>query len=266
MAELTPQFAVGPKQYLGITAAVDAGQRAEVEELLAGVADGAERVLTRAVNKVGTAARTRIARQVAQQVNVKISELRERNITLQKANYRLLEARIHISGRRIPLMKFAARQTRKGVSYAIRRGGRLMMLGAFLATMTSGHRGVFARRYAEGRIERLRGRLEKLQGRRKTRMSLREAAEGTTRRARTITALAERIRQAEADERSADRRVARLPIQEAYGPSVVEVVRGLPEMASGELERGINQDLAGEVNTQLGLVLGRRVSLAEAAG
>ena len=147
---------------IGITDA----KLAEVNAMLDGVKNGSQQVISRAINKVGTAARTQIVRRIVQEVNLKAGEVRDRNVSLSKANYSRLEAMIRISGRRIPLLRWGARQTAKGVSYAIRRGaGRTTALGSFMqgrrgkdVVMPSGHRGVFART-GKGRlpIAELRG-------------------------------------------------------------------------------------------------------------
>ena len=52
-------------------------------------------------------------------------------------------ATVRVRGRRTPLIDFSARQTRVGVSVRIR--ARKVVKGAFIATMPSGHRGVFRR-------------------------------------------------------------------------------------------------------------------------
>jgi hypothetical protein len=124
----------------------DEGRVAELQRDLADIPHGIERVLTRAVNKVAVAARTRVLRMVTEEINVRQSDIRQRNIKLRKASFDQLYAAISITGRRIPLRKFGARQTRRGVSYAIRRGGRTEMRHAFLAEMKTGHRGVFRRK------------------------------------------------------------------------------------------------------------------------
>ena len=124
---------------------------AEVTAMLDDVKNGSQQVISRAINKVATAARTQIVRRIVQEVNLKAGEVRDRNVSLTKANYSRLEAMIRVSGRRIPLLRWGARQTAKGVSYAIHRGQRTLAPGLFMEShgtpivMPSGHRGVFAR-------------------------------------------------------------------------------------------------------------------------
>ncbi len=117
------------------------------EALLDGVKNGVPRVIVRSVNKVGVSARRRVVDGIRQTVAIKAKDLRHRYVTLRKANYRRMYATIHISGGRIPLIRWGARQLKRGVSYRINRsGGRKKISGAFIATMDSGHQGVYKRR------------------------------------------------------------------------------------------------------------------------
>ena len=220
----------------GFTIEVDEARLREINALLEGVPHGTERVLTRAINQVGVAARTRVVRRVAATVNLKPTELKRRNVTLRKANYRDLSALLRISGRRVPLSRWGARQTRRGVSYAIRRGGRQKVAGAFIprqaggaAGLSSGHVGAFVRKLG-GQAPAPRGR--------------RGSAESTMAAADAAGAVG--------------RRVGRLPIVELYGPSVPAVVEGLPDMARAEMETRMADHLDRQVETQIGLVLERR--------
>jgi len=141
-----------------LSVVIDPAKLAAVEGMMAGIKRGVPRVITRAINKVGVAARTEICRRIAAEVNLKVTELRNRNVTLTKANYDRWEAKVRISGRRVPLLRWLARQTRKGVSYAIRRGERRLVPGGFIAEMDTGHRGVFRRKGApQARRRRRRG-------------------------------------------------------------------------------------------------------------
>jgi hypothetical protein len=49
-------------------------------------------------------------------------------------------------GKPLPLIAFGARQTRAGVSVEVTKGKRSIINAAFIATMQSGHKGVFMRR------------------------------------------------------------------------------------------------------------------------
>lgn len=53
---------------------------------------------------------------------------------------------LNVSGERVPLTAYPFRQTRKGVSVEVNRGKRTLVKGSFVATMGSGHKGVFLRK------------------------------------------------------------------------------------------------------------------------
>jgi hypothetical protein len=59
--------------------------------------------------------------------------------------------RMDVSGALVPVYALPHRQTRKGVTVEINVGKRTLIKGAFLATMKSGHRGVFMRTGEFGR-------------------------------------------------------------------------------------------------------------------
>lgn len=103
------------------------------------------RILSRAINKVAGAARTFIVRVVAGQISIKQKDLKQQNVKLRKASFRRLVAVILIMGGRIPLKRFAARQTKKGATYRIQKtGGRKTVAGAFIVETMGGH--VFRRK------------------------------------------------------------------------------------------------------------------------
>lgn len=102
------------------------------------------KVMSRALTRTATSARTEISRSLASRIGMKIKDVRSR-LTLTRATYSNWRSMVRISGRRFGLIKFAARQTKKGVTY--RKGrSRILIRHAFIATMPSGHRGVFIRK------------------------------------------------------------------------------------------------------------------------
>jgi len=126
----------------------DPRQLRQIERMLGGSPKQIKRVMVSSINKVARWANTRVLRGVAGEVAVKQAELKRRNIKLVKANYTRHHATIRIRGARIPLIRFGAKQLKRaGVSYRIRKNGkRKKAKGAFIATMPSGHEGVFKRR------------------------------------------------------------------------------------------------------------------------
>ncbi len=97
----------------------------------------------RALNRTILTARTHAVRSLAEDVGLPQREVRK-SMSLRRATRSELAATLTVTGRRIPLIAFGARQSRAGVSYGLRRG-RTVAYGAFIATMRSGHRGVFRR-------------------------------------------------------------------------------------------------------------------------
>lgn len=65
---------------------------------------------------------------------------------------------VEVSGEPVPLVAYPHRQTKQGVSVEVNRGKRTLVNGSFVATMKSGHTGVFRRRGKERLpIDELRG-------------------------------------------------------------------------------------------------------------
>ena len=133
-----------------LTVQVNEKQMKETQRLLANTPRALPKILTRSINKVATKAKTLIIRRVTAELNVKKKHLRNRQkpaVGLKKANYTTLEAIITISGKRIPLSRFGARKTKKGVTYKLTKGRpRKRLRHSFLQVMTSGHRGVYRRK------------------------------------------------------------------------------------------------------------------------
>jgi hypothetical protein len=82
-------------------------------------------------------------------------------ITLQRASGTDIAGMswaVDVSGEPVPLVAYPYRQTKQGVSVEVNRGKRTLLKGAFVATLKSGHVGVF-RRQGKARlpIEELRG-------------------------------------------------------------------------------------------------------------
>lgn len=84
-----------------------------------------------------------------------------RALTLRRAkgsDIAAMEWAIDVSGEPVPLVAYPHRQTKKGVSVEVNRGKRTLVAGSFVATMKSGHQGVFRRRgKARLPIDELRG-------------------------------------------------------------------------------------------------------------
>jgi DNA-binding protein len=110
----------------------------------------------RALNRAIDTAQTIANRKIRERYNVKAAVVRK---AMKKKRAHLGQAyavaELEITGYRIPLMAFGASWTRKmqpGASFRVLKGGgRKSVRGAFIATMKSGHRGVFRRSGKFGR-------------------------------------------------------------------------------------------------------------------
>lgn len=102
----------------------------------------------RALNRVADMAKTAASKEIRQTYRIKARDL-SAMLKVRKASVRAiyLEAAVSASGRAsIPIVGFAARQTKKGVTVSVTRGGgRKLLPGAFIATMKNGKVGVWDR-------------------------------------------------------------------------------------------------------------------------
>lgn len=129
-----------------------------IQKMLREVPQKMGMVMLRSINRTTTSSRAEIARQIAAVVTTKQGVIKK-GIDRQKATKNYWRGELDITRRRLPLKEFKAKQTKKGVKYKIEKsGGRKLAEHAFIATMRSGHEGVF-RRKGDGRlpIAELRG-------------------------------------------------------------------------------------------------------------
>jgi len=121
-------------------------QLKQLQRTLAGIPRALPKVMSRGLNRTATEARTKVVRLLASRTKLKQKDVRASTI-MQKATYANWRAAVQISRKRIPIMRFGARQTKKGVTYK-KSGSRALIPHAFIATMASGHKGVFARKFS----------------------------------------------------------------------------------------------------------------------
>lgn len=104
-------------------------------------------IMSRSINKAMTSAKTQIAREISSEVKVKVTTVKK-SIKIRRANFKSLFSTALLSARRIPLIEFAAKHSpKRGVTYRITKTGKRERIPrAFIATMKSGHTGVFKRK------------------------------------------------------------------------------------------------------------------------
>jgi len=108
----------------------------------------------RAANRAMVSARAAVAKDVAGAYTIKSADVK-RATKIQKASAAVRRAVMSISGRRIPLIQFKAKDTgKRGVTFKIKKaGGKVGLRHAFIASVRS--RQVFERtRAGSGRVGR----------------------------------------------------------------------------------------------------------------
>ena len=106
-----------------------------------------KRAVTRSLKKSATTGRATMSKSITKDTGLKAGEVKK-EIKIKVEPTALF---LRVTGARIPLVKFGARGPEpsrgrgRGVSYKL-KGGRGKIPTAFLATMPSGHRGVFHRK------------------------------------------------------------------------------------------------------------------------
>ncbi len=110
-----------------------------------------DKALARALKKAGSNAirgmKSASTRSVRQRKSFKVARVNKAlTLTYPKGN-RIddLVWRMHVSSDPVPVASLPHRQTRRGVTVKINQGKRKLIKGAFVARMSSGHKGVFQR-------------------------------------------------------------------------------------------------------------------------
>lgn len=119
--------------------------------------------IVRAINRSMGSAQTTAVRAITADLGLKRAAVVP-HVKLRKATPAVLSATLYASAKRVPLVQFHATGPEpsrgKGQGVSARIGGkRTRYQGAFIATMPSGHRGVYRRQVGQARlpIRELRG-------------------------------------------------------------------------------------------------------------
>jgi len=135
---------------IGYDVRVDPQDLAMIESQLKEFPKKIPTVLSRAINRITGQANTQIRRGIANEINLQ-SSIIGRYLTVRRATKSQLEARIELSGHRIPAAKFKGRRLAKGASFQIQKGGERKTLlykktdPIFWGVMDTGHEGIFTR-------------------------------------------------------------------------------------------------------------------------
>jgi len=99
----------------------------------------------RAINRTLSGVRTDAVSEIRNQAPLKAKVVRD-TMRIHKASLVDPSGKLESRGHGVPLIHYSARQTKKGVTFSIHKGGkRDLLTHAFIAAMRSGHRGVFTR-------------------------------------------------------------------------------------------------------------------------
>ncbi|MFO7598033.1 MAG: phage tail protein [Desulfocurvibacter africanus] len=118
--------------------------RAQV--LLSSIPNGYRRAMVRSIDRTLITARKLATKRIREEINLKATDVKAA-IKVRKARYATLEGELGVKGKHIPLVKYGARQVKRGVSIQVlKRNSRKISTAIFMAQMKSGHFGVYWRK------------------------------------------------------------------------------------------------------------------------
>lgn len=105
-----------------------------------------QQIGTSAINRSLTSVQSHVVKRLAVEINMRQKDIRE-NVTTQKASYDKMEGRVDVNRSIIPIIDFIGTTwggpSSPGVSVQVLRGGpRQTLVGAFIASVQTGHQGV----------------------------------------------------------------------------------------------------------------------------
>lgn len=109
---------------------VDVSELKQFGNLLGALGHDGPKVITRALNRTGDMAKTRVVRELVKQTGLPQKTIRKA-VKVKRASWKDLEYRLTASGGDVSLKYFKARETRQGVT-AFVRGERELFEGAFI--------------------------------------------------------------------------------------------------------------------------------------
>ena len=126
---------------------INADDMKKVEASLRGLPDTVAKVASRAINDTLAGVKTDASAEIRAIVTLKKSAV-DATFKVSKASVTNLSGLFRSTGSPVPLIEYGARQVKAGVSVQVKRGTpRSTVIGAFIARMKSGHKGVFWREW-----------------------------------------------------------------------------------------------------------------------
>ena len=133
----------------GFTIKINEMDRLNVEKMLASFKGAANRVTMRSVNKTLTGVKTDSSAAIRAEVTAKKAAV-DKTFKISKVTENSWSGYIESTGKPLALIDYSSRQTNNGVSVQVRKDRtRKVVKHSFIASMKSGHKGVFWRRWHE---------------------------------------------------------------------------------------------------------------------
>ncbi len=131
---------------VSITVEASPAQLRRISQELADIPGGANKAVAAAINRTLSTGKMRMSSLVREVLVMRKKDV-DPSIKIDRAKPDKLTAQVSLRNTWIPLSRFSPKQQGKGVTVNWRKGrGRELLAGTFLATMSSGHIGVFRRR------------------------------------------------------------------------------------------------------------------------
>ena len=123
----------------------------EAKQAIKDAKQAGRKALSRSINRTTTHTKSQVSIKAREKTTVKAKYAKRGIAVPYRATPNQLASKVVISGKRIPLIGYQARQTKKGVTGRIFKAEPLILRPrAFIATMPSGHKGVFWRERRRG--------------------------------------------------------------------------------------------------------------------
>jgi hypothetical protein len=120
--------------------------------MLDGIKNGAQKAVSGAINDVMKGARTQIKREVAKEVKIKVGVVAKSIKIVRATPKNLTSTLIGDSTRRPNLTRFGAKQTKKGVTYRIKKSGKRQRIDSAFIVKRGGKFGTAFKRQGKTRL------------------------------------------------------------------------------------------------------------------
>lgn len=118
----------------------------EVQQLIKDMPEVGRKTVATSINRTATHTKSNVSTKAREKSTVKAKYAKASIVIPGKATVNILNSRVVITGKRIPLIGYQTSKTKKGVKARIFKSGSLKLRPrSFIAIMKNGHKGVFWR-------------------------------------------------------------------------------------------------------------------------